>query len=113
MVHNGWRRKKVLPDSRDLLHEAQIMPGSRLVSTPPPPAISTPPLCASSREGLEWPYTIRGGGGHPPSWTAKTKVTIVGNNKIYKRENLVGPPLEHTFGSQTKGGGVSKIGYPD
>ena len=49
----------------------------------------------ASREVLEWPYTIGGGvpgTPHPP----KTKVTIVGNNDRYNRENLVGPFLVHT-----------------
>ena len=41
---------------------------------------------------LEWPYAV-GGGGSPPPWTPRpqTKVTIVGENKIYRWENLVRP----------------------
>ena len=47
----------------------------------------------STREVLEWPYTIGGGGVPPPP--LKTKVTTVGNNEIYNTENLVRPLLLH------------------
>ena len=40
---------------------------------------------------IEFTYTGIAGPPPPP----ETKVTIVGNNEIYKRENLVGPFLVH------------------
>ena len=52
------------------------------LSTPRPPSIESP--------STQWLYTI--GGGVPP---LQTEVTIVGNNEIYRWENLVGPFLVH------------------
>ena len=44
----------------------------------------------------------KGGGRLPPKPPPQTKVTIVGKNEIYNKENLVGPFLVHKiFGSQT------------
>ena len=60
-----------------LLRSARATSGE---SRPPPPPSNT-------REVLEWPHTI---GGAP-----QTKVTTVGKNEIYNRENLVGPFLVH------------------
>ena len=39
-------------------------------------------------------------GGIPPGPLPQTKVTTAGKNEIYERENLVGPFLVHTLGSQ-------------
>ena len=55
--------------------------------------------CRRGREVVEWPYTIGGGALRP--WTPPpllTKGTIVGQNEVYHRENLVGPFVVHNFG---------------
>ena len=55
--------------------------------------VYSPPM-----EVLQLLYTL-GGGGIPPSLDPPppTKVTVVGKNEIYNRQNLVGPFLVHKF----------------
>ena len=61
------------------------------------PVFQPPVVGSPLREVLEWPYT-RGEAPPPP----QTNVAIVGQNEIYKREDVVRPLLAHkTFGSQT------------
>ena len=60
-------------------------------------ALRSPPI---PREVLEWPYTSGGGGGVPPP-SSQTKVTLVGKNEVYHRENLVSHFWYTNFGSQT------------
>ena len=48
------------------------------------------PFCPAASLTLEW-LTAVGEAPPPP----QTKVTIVGKNKIYRRENLTGPFLVH------------------
>ena len=60
---------------------------------------SQPASQRTIKEVLQWPYTMSRGG--TPPWTprpppsAPTKVTIVGRNEIYNRENSVRPFLVH------------------
>ena len=78
---------------------------TRFAATPTttlPPAAARP--CLPARLTLQRPTPI-GGAPSSPSWTSppppQIKVTIAGKNEIYKRENLIGPFLVQTFGSQT------------
>ena len=94
------------PESDGQCPEARpLSPFRRCQADPPPklqPALAFGPWCCQAQPGaLEWPCTAGGVGegglpppGRPPP-PPQTKVTIVANNEIWNREDLVGPFSVH------------------